>query len=172
MLCTSARRGLPRRRSKTKWTLVRKERVSRLLDVYAVRLSGNNSHSVFVTSVSMILLAILIIWLVPATFAVILCRVAAAADERHDAATQRRYSTISAKRPRGGDTPRLGALWEGAPRSRRRGRSGPARGRMSLETVAGEDVRDGTQHDLDVLPQRPVRDVQIVDRHHLPERHA
>ncbi len=59
----------------------------------------------------MILLAILIIWLVLFAFTVVLCRVAAAADERHDAATQR-YPTISAKRLRGGDASRLGDVWE------------------------------------------------------------
>jgi len=57
----------------------------------------------------MILFAILTIWLLSITFAVVLCRIAAAADERHDDATQR-YPTMSAKRLRG-DIPRLGVLW-------------------------------------------------------------
>jgi len=47
----------------------------------------------------MILLALIGIWLVLITFFVALCRVAAAADARTDAATQR-YPTVSAKQPR------------------------------------------------------------------------
>jgi hypothetical protein len=58
----------------------------------------------------MILFAILTIWLLSITFAVVLCRIAAAADERHDDATQR-YPTMPAKRLRG-DVPRLGVPWE------------------------------------------------------------
>jgi hypothetical protein len=52
----------------------------------------------------MILLAILAIWLVLITFSVILCRVAAAADDRTDAAAARRYPSASANVP-GTDLP-------------------------------------------------------------------
>jgi hypothetical protein len=58
----------------------------------------------------MILLAILAIWLVLITFSVILCRIAAAADDRTDAAT-RCYPSASANVP-GTDLPGL-ALEEG-----------------------------------------------------------
>ncbi len=38
------------------------------------------------------------------------------------------------------------------------------------EPPPAEHVGDGAQHDLDVAPQRPVGDVQVVDRPHLAER--
>jgi hypothetical protein len=91
----------------------------------------------------MILFAIATIWLVLITFAVVLCRIAAAADERHDDATQR-YPTISAKRLRG-DVPRLGIPWKdrSALSAQQQERAG-ARAGVSLETVAAEDMWDGT----------------------------
>jgi glycosyltransferase involved in cell wall biosynthesis len=42
-----------------------------------------------------------------------------------------------------------------------------APGVSGLESAALEDVGDGAQQDLDVGPQRPVGDVEIVDRDHL-----
>src|SRR5438445_538240 len=35
---------------------------------------------------------------------------------------------------------------------------------------APHDERDGPQHDLDVLPDRPVDDVEVVEREHLAQR--
>ena len=35
-----------------------------------------------------------------------------------------------------------------------------------------EDVRDGAQQDLDVAPQRPLGDVEVVELDHLGERDA
>ncbi len=97
----------------------------------------------------MILLAILTIWLVLITFAVVLCRVAATADERHDAATQR-YPTISAKRLRGGDASRLSAVWEehssaqAAAQQERAGGSGSER--AGSGSVSSSRDRDGRGH--------------------------
>jgi hypothetical protein len=78
----------------------------------------------------MILLAILAIWLVLITFAVVLCRIAAASDERHDDVTQR-YPTLSAKRLRG-DLPRLRVRWEE--------RSAPAAQQERVGSVGGGSV--------------------------------
>src|SRR3954462_15088930 len=42
----------------------------------------------------------------------------------------------------------------------------------SLHAAPRKHVRDGTQEDLHVLPERPAGDVPVVDLHHLGQRHA
>src|ERR1700721_3682735 len=41
-----------------------------------------------------------------------------------------------------------------------------------LEPSEVDYVRDGAQDDLDVVPERPVGHVQIIDRHHFSQRHT
>jgi hypothetical protein len=48
----------------------------------------------------MILFALIVIWLLLIAFLVALCRIAAAADDRNDAATIGRYPTLSVQGPR------------------------------------------------------------------------
>jgi hypothetical protein len=56
---------------------------------------SHDAHEPFVTSASMMLLAILAIWLVLILFFVVLCRIAASADGR-DVASPERYPSDSA----------------------------------------------------------------------------
>src|SRR5919112_5755378 len=48
--------------------------------------------------------------------------------------------------------------------------SASARPTGGSHAATTEHVRDGPQEDLEIRPERPVRDVQVVDAHHLLQR--
>lgn len=112
---------------------------------------------------------LLVLWLVLMVVLVALCRMAARGD-RALGATARRPRIARRRLTRTRTRTREGApaVTSSTAPARARRATRPRFTMRGSQAAASEDVREGAQEDLDVGPERPVGDVQVVHHRHLP----